>query len=157
MSLAWSIVSIFTDFWRNLLIWLRIILRITERDPDVFVWLLTLSWKGRVTDVSEKSTASILRVEVRRKEDSYFAVHWNFWQRPSYNTNELEDWSVTTSERRRRRQHGHIVPTVPERTRKVREESQQAGRESKSPLPKNGWEITAVPVTFILYYFFNLW
>ena len=36
---------------------------------------LTLSWKGRVTDVSEKSAASILRVEVRRKEDSYFPVY----------------------------------------------------------------------------------
>jgi hypothetical protein len=46
-----------------------------ERVPDVFVWLLTLSWKGIVTDVSEKYAASILRVEVRRKEDSYFAVY----------------------------------------------------------------------------------
>lgn len=143
-------------FWRNLLIWLRIILRIMERVPDVFVWLLTLSWKGRVTDVSEKSAASILRVEVRRKEDSYFAVYWNCWQLPSYSASELDDWSVITWERRRRRQHGHIVPNVSERTRKVREEPQQADRESNSAFPKNGWEITAVLVTSILYFFFNL-
>ena len=139
-------------FWRNL-IWLRIILRIVERVPDVFVWLLTLSWKGRVTDVSEKSVASILMVEVRRKEYSYFAVYWNCWQRPSYSANELDDWSVITWERRCRQQHGHIVPTVSEGTQEVREEPQQADRESNSALPKNGWEITAVLVAFILYFF----